>query len=101
MYRASPQEQVELKCPVLHCGKSVHIVWCKVLDTDLRCHKIRNSEHIQINKTMLLENKLVSVLRFRKVSVHDSGVYSCKEENFGAVGHFISVRVSGIFGFYL
>ncbi|XP_020794870.2 B- and T-lymphocyte attenuator-like [Boleophthalmus pectinirostris] len=92
VYAVSPHEYVEIKCPVQHCGKPVHVVWCKVLDTE--CSNFNTSNHIQIKEGMLSDDKMESVLIFKKITVEDSGEYSCRESKYQIVGHMINVNVS-------
>ncbi|KAJ0070387.1 hypothetical protein NL108_007751 [Boleophthalmus pectinirostris] len=93
VYAVSPHEYVEIKCPVQHCGKPVHVVWCKFLDINF-CKQLNNSDHIQIKEGMLSNDRMESVLIFKKIFAEDSGEYSCREMKYQIVGHMINVNVS-------
>ncbi|XP_033843242.1 uncharacterized protein LOC117389652 [Periophthalmus magnuspinnatus] len=43
---------------------------------------------------MLSNEKMESVLTFKRISVEDSGLYACRELNYGSIGHTIKVNVS-------
>ncbi|KAK7882492.1 hypothetical protein WMY93_028666 [Mugilogobius chulae] len=94
VYNVSPHQHVELKCPVQHCGKTVHVVWCKLQNTS-HCENLNTSDHIQIIENMLSDERLESVLSFKRISAEDSGLYSCGEVHHRIVGHLINVSVSG------
>ncbi|KAJ0070236.1 hypothetical protein NL108_007608 [Boleophthalmus pectinirostris] len=96
VYAVSPHEYVEIKCPVQHCGKPVHVVWCKFLDINF-CKQLNNSDHIQINEGMLSNDRMESVLIFKKIFAENSGLYSCREMKYQIVGHMINVAVSVIY----
>lgn len=93
MCKASPLHTVVVKCPVQNCGRTVDVVWCKILDT-VKCEKLNDSKHVQINQTMQEDGELVSFLTFKRISEQDAGLYRC-QVNKQIVGHFINVSVSG------
>ncbi|XP_040057547.2 B- and T-lymphocyte attenuator [Gasterosteus aculeatus] len=91
-----PQRPVTVRCPVQHCGESVNVTWCKVLNTN-KCEPVsfkRNSEIRQSDERV--EEKLISCLTFTRISIHDSGLYRCtvKGYEYESISHAINISVS-------
>ncbi|XP_037344226.2 B- and T-lymphocyte attenuator [Pungitius pungitius] len=94
--KTAPQLPVTVRCPVQHCGESVNVTWCKLLNTT-ECEPIHftgNSEIRQSDKRD--EKKLISYLTFTRISIHDNGLYRCtfKAYKYELISHAINISVS-------
>ena len=94
-WTAAPQQRVTVKCPVKDCGESVSVTWCKLSDAD-RCELINHTESIQQNNKRV-RGELISFLTFKRISIHDAGLYGCslKGSKFEVISHTINISVSG------
>ncbi|XP_060944000.1 B- and T-lymphocyte attenuator [Limanda limanda] len=92
----APNQTVTISCPVKHCGKSVNVSWCKILDTNM-CEQIINTQNVEIRQRHdNVKNLLVSSLTFKWISAQDGGLYRCelKGNRLGAISHIINISVS-------
>ena len=94
-WTAAPRQRVTVKCPVKDCGEPLSVTWCKLSDTD-RCERINQTENVQQNDKRV-KDKLVSFLTFKRISIHNDGLYGCslKGYKFEMISHTINISVSG------
>ncbi|XP_069389843.1 uncharacterized protein [Paralichthys olivaceus] len=95
--RKAPRDRVTINCPVKHCGRSMNVMWCKILDTNV-CEQIKITSNVIISQTGDRgRNKLVSSLTFKRISAKDGGQYRChlKENGYHEISHTINISVSG------
>ncbi|KAM8748741.1 uncharacterized protein AB9X84_013836 isoform 2-T2 [Acanthopagrus schlegelii] len=93
-WTAAPRQRVTVKCPVKDCGEPLSVTWCKLSEAD-RCEQINQTENIQqINKRV--KDELVSFLTFKRISIHDAGLYGCslKGYKYEVISHAINISVS-------
>ncbi|XP_036964549.1 uncharacterized protein si:ch211-214p13.8 isoform X3 [Acanthopagrus latus] len=93
-WTAAPRQRVTVKCPVKDCGESLNVTWCKLSDAD-RCERINQTENVQqIDKRV--KDELVSFLTFKRISIHDAGLYGCslKGYKYEVISHAINISVS-------
>ncbi|XP_070771466.1 B- and T-lymphocyte attenuator-like [Enoplosus armatus] len=95
--KTAPRQPLTIRCPVKHCGESLTVTWCKLLDT--KCEPINyteNVEIIQINK--LPKDELISLLTFKRISISDDGLYRCylKDNKHEEISHIINISVSDL-----
>ncbi|KAG7503395.1 B-and T-lymphocyte attenuator-like [Solea senegalensis] len=92
-----PQQSVTVSCPVVHCGKSLIVTWCKLSNTG-RCQQIGNTENVEIQQDSHLKDKLISNLTFKQISAGDDGLYRCELHGLAngesRVSHHINISVS-------
>ncbi|XP_058478605.1 B- and T-lymphocyte attenuator isoform X2 [Solea solea] len=92
-----PQQSVTVSCPVVHCGKSLNVTWCKLSNTG-RCQQIGNTENVEIRQDGHLKDKLISYLTFKQISVYDDGLYRCELHGLANgeshISHHINISVS-------
>ncbi|XP_030283236.1 uncharacterized protein LOC115587512 isoform X2 [Sparus aurata] len=95
-WTSAPRQRVTVKCPVKDCGKSVSVTWCKLSDTN-RCELINHTESVQQNDKRV-GNELISFLTFKRISIHDAGLYGCslKGYKFEVISHTINISVSDV-----
>uniref|UniRef100_A0A7N8X5C2 Ig-like domain-containing protein n=1 Tax=Mastacembelus armatus TaxID=205130 RepID=A0A7N8X5C2_9TELE len=98
--KIAPNQSLTVKCPVKHCGKSLEVTWCKLLDTD-RYGPFNKSENVEIRQNNNhRKDELISYLTFKRISMHDEGMYRCDLErcqsNFNYFSHAINISVSGM-----
>ncbi|XP_034431210.1 B- and T-lymphocyte attenuator isoform X1 [Hippoglossus hippoglossus] len=94
--KRAPHQPVTISCPVKHCGKSVNVSWCKILDTNI-CERIRNTQNVEIRqRDDNAKNELVSILTFKWISAQDGGLYRCDLKGYGfeEISHTINISVS-------
>ncbi|XP_029980031.1 uncharacterized protein si:ch211-214p13.8 isoform X2 [Sphaeramia orbicularis] len=94
----APQQTLTVDCPVKHCGEPHQVAWCKLLET-YACEEMNNTEDIEITQRDENDQRnSVSHLTFRRISLHDDGLYRCgpKLHKNMLLGHIINVSVSGI-----
>ncbi|XP_026151527.1 B- and T-lymphocyte attenuator [Mastacembelus armatus] len=96
--KIAPNQSLTVKCPVKHCGKSLEVTWCKLLDTD-RYGPFNKSENVEIRQNNNhRKDELISYLTFKRISMHDEGMYRCDLErcqsNFNYFSHAINISVS-------
>ncbi|CAB1448335.1 unnamed protein product [Pleuronectes platessa] len=92
----APHQPVTISCPVKHCGKSVNVSWCKILNTNI-CERIRNRQNVEISQRHgKVKSELVSSLTFKWISAQDGGLYRCdlKGNGFREISHTINISVS-------
>ncbi|TKS67092.1 B- and T-lymphocyte attenuator [Collichthys lucidus] len=91
--KAAPQQRLTVRCPVKHCGESLNVTWCKLLETNT-CEQINQTEDVEITQDdKHAADRLVSSLTFKRISLHDDGLYRCDLGD-TQIGHFINVSVS-------
>lgn len=92
--RAVPQQSLTVACPVKHCGEPQNVTWCKMLETT-RCEDI-NYENVEITPNVKHDqNKLISFLTIKRISIHDDGLYRCRlKGNKFQFSHIINISVS-------
>ncbi|XP_059199483.1 B- and T-lymphocyte attenuator-like [Centropristis striata] len=92
-----PQSPLTVCCPVRHCGESLSVTWCKLLDTG-ECKRINYTENREIILTeKLVNDRLISYLTFTRISIHDDGLYGCSLKEYGPdvlISHKINISVS-------
>ncbi|XP_030613225.1 LOW QUALITY PROTEIN: B- and T-lymphocyte attenuator-like [Archocentrus centrarchus] len=82
-WRTVSQQNLTVSCPVKHCGESLKISWCKILNPST-CERISECGNVEMWKTQNhVGDELISYLSFKQVSIHDDGLYRCSV----AVGH--------------
>ncbi|XP_036964546.1 B- and T-lymphocyte attenuator isoform X1 [Acanthopagrus latus] len=93
-WTAAPRQRVTVKCPVKDCGEPLSVTWCKLSDTD-RCERIHQTENVQQNDKRV-KDELVSFLTFKRISIHNDGLYGCslKGYKFEMISHTINISVS-------
>ncbi|XP_029980030.1 B- and T-lymphocyte attenuator isoform X1 [Sphaeramia orbicularis] len=92
----APQQTLTVDCPVKHCGEPHQVAWCKLLET-YACEEMNNTEDIEITQRDENDQRnSVSHLTFRRISLHDDGLYRCgpKLHKNMLLGHIINVSVS-------
>lgn len=94
VFRAAPTSHLTVSCEVQHCGESLNVTWCKLLDNNI-CKEINNTEEVEI-KQMYNKDKLISYLSFKQVSADDDGLYRCTliGHNLEVYSHLINISVS-------
>ncbi|XP_054887929.1 B- and T-lymphocyte attenuator-like [Poeciliopsis prolifica] len=92
--RVSTGQNLKVKCPVQHCGKSFNVGWSKFSATLANWEAIPDTENIKITQKYDKEN-VISYLSFEQVSINDDGLYQCTAgHNNEVVGHSINISVS-------
>ncbi|XP_008296968.1 B- and T-lymphocyte attenuator isoform X2 [Stegastes partitus] len=99
-WKIAPQQSLTVECPVKHCGQTVNVTWCKLLKPH-RCEQLNQTDNIEIRQRHNPANdELVSYLSFKRISVHDDGLYRCHlkrvPSHFG-FSHHINISVSDIY----
>lgn len=89
--KTAPRQPLTVKCPVKHCGESLDVAWCKLLNTN-RCEQINETGNVEI-----LQDEMISSLIFKRISIYDDGLYRCylKGSKYVAFSHIINISVSG------
>uniref|UniRef100_UPI0037E7B5E0 B- and T-lymphocyte attenuator-like n=1 Tax=Semicossyphus pulcher TaxID=241346 RepID=UPI0037E7B5E0 len=92
-----PQQPLTVQCPLRYCGESLNVTWCKLLHTD-DCEPITYTENVEIIQRKRGGDKLISYLTFKRISIHDDGLYRCvsKGYNYEKVSHIINISVSDL-----
>ncbi len=95
-WKTAPRQCLTVKCPVKHCGESLNVTWCKLLDTN-KCEQINCTENVEIRQDNTNDaDKLISFLTFKWISISDDGLYRCGlEGNKLEFSHLINISVSG------
>lgn len=96
-WKSASQQPVTVRCPVKHCGKSLNVSCCKLLDTN-SCERINNTENVEITQTdNYVEDELISYLTFKRISIYDDGLYrwDLKGYEYELISHIINISVSG------
>ncbi|XP_038575632.1 B- and T-lymphocyte attenuator isoform X1 [Micropterus salmoides] len=90
--KTAPRQPLTVKCPVKHCGESLDVAWCKLLNTN-RCEQINETGNVEI-----LQDEMISSLIFKRISIYDDGLYRCylKGSKYVAVSHIINISVSDL-----
>ncbi|XP_054887520.1 B- and T-lymphocyte attenuator [Poeciliopsis prolifica] len=92
--RVSPGQNLTVKCPVQHCGKSFNVGWFKFSATLANWEAIPDTENIKITQKYDKEN-VISYLSFEQVSINDDGLYQCTAGHGNeVVSHSINISVS-------
>ncbi|XP_040004762.1 B- and T-lymphocyte attenuator [Xiphias gladius] len=97
-WKSASQQPVTVRCPVKHCGKSLNVSWCKLLDTN-SCERINNTENVEITQTdNYVEDELISYLTFKRISIYDDGLYrwDLKGYEYELISHIINISVSDL-----
>ncbi|KAG8000597.1 hypothetical protein GBF38_017018 [Nibea albiflora] len=93
--KAAPQQRVTVRCPVKHCGESLNVTWCKLLEH--KCEQISETENVEITQDdEYAADKLTSMLTFKRISIHDDGLYRCHLLRDVQISHFINISVSDL-----
>lgn len=93
--KVAPRQPLTVSCPVKHCGESLNVTWCKLLD---ECEQINYTKNVEIRQTENhVEDEMISILTFRRISIHDDGLYRCyvKGYKYEQISHIINISVSG------
>ncbi|XP_056246232.1 B- and T-lymphocyte attenuator [Seriola aureovittata] len=93
--KRAPQQSATVSCPVKHCGKSLNITWCKLLDSN-SCERINKTENVEIRQDDdHVKNELISYLTFKWITVYDDGLYRCEfRGKYHEISHIINISVS-------
>ncbi|XP_073329966.1 B- and T-lymphocyte attenuator-like [Pagrus major] len=96
-WTAAPQQRVTVRCPVNDCGESLNVTWCKLSDTNI-CERINGTENVQQNDKHVKDD-LISFLTFKRISIHDDGLYVCslKGYKYEVISHVINISVSDFY----
>ncbi|XP_051259470.1 B- and T-lymphocyte attenuator [Dicentrarchus labrax] len=97
-WKVAPQQGLTVKCPVKHCGESLNITWCKLLDTD-KCERIHEAENVEIKQDDKdFKDEVISFLTFKRISIDDDGLYRCsiKGYKYELISHTINISVSDL-----
>ncbi|XP_029386241.1 B- and T-lymphocyte attenuator isoform X4 [Echeneis naucrates] len=94
-WKSAPNVSLTLNCPAKHGGKSLNITWCKLLDS-FPCQQIYKSGNVDIRQNNT-ENGLISNLIFKRISIHDDGLYRCEFREIGVFSHTINISVSDMY----
>ncbi|KAE8299210.1 hypothetical protein D5F01_LYC01603 [Larimichthys crocea] len=89
--KAAAQQRLTVECPVKHCGESVNVTWCKLLETN-QWEQINQTENVEITQQKYVD-RLTSFLTFKRISIHDDGLYRCNLLT-GDISHIINITVS-------
>nr|XP_046260775.1 B- and T-lymphocyte attenuator [Scatophagus argus] len=95
-WKVTPRQSLTVKCPVKHCGESLNVTWCKMLD---KCEQINYTENVETRQTDgRVKDELISFLTFNQISIYDSGLYRCylKGYKYEHVSHSINISVSDL-----
>ncbi|KAM7407245.1 hypothetical protein PAMA_003123 [Pampus argenteus] len=95
--KATPQQNLTVRCPVKRCGESLHVSWCKLLNTT-ECQRINNTKNVEITQMDNDDDELTSFLTLKWISTHDDGLYRCyiKGYKYELISHPINISVSDI-----
>ncbi|XP_044072321.1 B- and T-lymphocyte attenuator [Siniperca chuatsi] len=95
-WKTGPGQLLTVRCPVKHCGESLNVTWCKLLDTN-KCEQINYTENVEIIQKHVKDG-ITSFLTFKRISIHDDGLYRCylKGYKYGVVSHIINISVSDL-----
>ncbi|XP_071370394.1 B- and T-lymphocyte attenuator-like isoform X1 [Centroberyx affinis] len=95
VWKAVPQQHLTINCTVKHCGETLYVTWCKLLDTNI-CEQINNKESVVRQTDKYVKDELISFLDFKRISISDDGLYRCqlREFNYALVSHSINVSIS-------
>ncbi|XP_054871054.1 B- and T-lymphocyte attenuator [Amphiprion ocellaris] len=94
-WKVAPQRSLTVSCPVKHCGRTLNITWCKVLQSN--CEQLNKTENVELRQNHNQANdQLVSYLSFKQISIYDDGLYRCKfiGDKLGEFSHSIKISVS-------
>lgn len=96
-WKAAPRQRVTVECPVSHCGQSLNVTWCKLLDGK-KCEPINGTDNVEIRQDdQHAQGELISFLTFKRISIDDDGLYRCDVEEYRyiQINHIINISVSG------
>ncbi|KAM6978830.1 uncharacterized protein LKV04_014176 [Tautogolabrus adspersus] len=99
IWKTAPEQRLTVTCPVKHCGESLNVTWCKLLDTDT-CEQLNYTENVEVRQNNSdPKNKLISYLTFKWISIHDDGLYRCgvKGYKYKQISHMINISVSDFY----
>uniref|UniRef100_A0A3P8RNK8 Ig-like domain-containing protein n=1 Tax=Amphiprion percula TaxID=161767 RepID=A0A3P8RNK8_AMPPE len=91
-WKVAPQRSLTVSCPVKHCGRTLNITWCKVLQS--HCEQLNKTENVAVRQNHNQANdELVSYLSFKQISIYDDGLYRCKfiGDRLGEFSHSIKI----------
>ncbi|XP_035531983.1 B- and T-lymphocyte attenuator isoform X2 [Morone saxatilis] len=98
-WKVPPQQGLTVKCPVKHCGESLNITWCKLLDTN-KCERIHEAENVEIKQNDEdFKDEVISFLTFKRISIDDDGLYRCSIKVYKyneLISHIINISVSDL-----
>ncbi|XP_039455631.1 B- and T-lymphocyte attenuator [Oreochromis aureus] len=96
-WKTLPRQSLKVSCPVKHCGETLEITWCKFLDSN-NCERIHETKNVEITQNPD-EDKLISYLHFKEISIHDDGQYRCRllGYNISLISHSINISVSDMY----
>ncbi|XP_054471020.1 uncharacterized protein si:ch211-214p13.8 isoform X2 [Anoplopoma fimbria] len=97
-WKTAPQKPLTVRCLVIHCGISLNVTWCKLLDTNT-CVRINYTENVEIRQNdKRVKDELISYLTFTRISIHDNGLYRCtvKAPKYQLISHYINISVSDL-----
>lgn len=90
----APWKPVTVSCPVKHCGKSLNVTWCKLLDAR-NCERINETENVEVTQ-QYSHDELISSLTFKNISLDDGGLYRCElRGDKHEYSHTANISVSG------
>lgn len=96
-YTTAPRQRLTVRCPVKHCGESLDVTWCKLLDTN-KCERINYTENVEVRQNYThVKGELISLLTFKRISTDDDGLYRCglKGYKYFQISHIINISFSG------
>ncbi|XP_039861686.1 B- and T-lymphocyte attenuator isoform X2 [Simochromis diagramma] len=95
--KTPPRRSLTVSCPVIHCGETLEVTWCKLFDSN-NCERIHETKNVKITQDPD-KDKLISYLNFKEISIHDDGMYRCGllGYNVSAISHSISISVSDMY----
>uniref|UniRef100_A0A669AXU1 Ig-like domain-containing protein n=1 Tax=Oreochromis niloticus TaxID=8128 RepID=A0A669AXU1_ORENI len=96
-WKTPPRQSLRVSCPVIHCGETLEVTWCKFLDSN-NCERIHETKNMEITQNPD-EDKLISYLHFKEISIHDDGQYRCRllGYNISLISHSINISVSDMY----
>lgn len=95
-WKTPPRQSLTVSCPVIHCGETLEVTWCKLFDS-VNCERIHETKNVKITQNPD-KDKLISYLNFKEISIHDDGMYRCGllGYNGSVISHSIIISVSGM-----
>lgn len=90
--KRAPWKPVTVSCPVKHCGKSLNVTWCKLLD-GRNCERINEMEDVEVRQDAS-RAELISYLTFKNISLNDEGLYRCELRDTAIYEYSNAVNIS-------
>uniref|UniRef100_A0AAX7UYK3 Ig-like domain-containing protein n=1 Tax=Astatotilapia calliptera TaxID=8154 RepID=A0AAX7UYK3_ASTCA len=96
-WKTPPRQSLTVSCPVIHCGETLEVTWCKLFDS-VNCERIHETKNVKITQNPD-KDKLISYLNFKEISIHDDGMYRCGllGYNGSVISHSIIISVSDMY----